>query len=317
MRTRPVRALMMAGVLVIGACTSPRASVPDGARAEGQRMGTQPAPGQGLPAADVQPDRTAEQLAGQGRAELPPAATRSAPPEGAAAPLRPAEPAAPASAPVQAPVVEAAPVWVEVSPGLRVCRERKSLEIDGTVPIDVHGRAPRVFLEVLVCSRDTREHESLVVTSVKPSSVHAALLMLGLQPGTPGSWSFEHATLTSTAPTGPRVRVDVRYERDGVGVTQPIESWVANLRGGGSLTEHDPAQHLVFAGSRFVTRDGVDTYAADADGTLVGLTAFGSEMVAWTAMYHPDSAFEQPQWIADSAHVPAFGTKVVVVVHAE
>lgn len=208
-------------------------------------------------------------------------------------------------------------MWVTLSPGLRVCRELKSLEIEGSVPIDVHGKAPRVFLEVLVCSRDTREHEALVVTDVKPSAVHAALLMLGLQPGAPGSWSFEHAVLSSTPPSGPRVRVDVRFDKDGGAITQPIESWVGNLRGAASLAERDPDQHLVFAGSRFVSRDGVDTYAADADGTLVGLTAFGSETIAWTGMYHPDSTFEQPQWVADVGKVPGFGAKVTVVITTE
>lgn len=233
----------------------------------------------------------------------PPAPTPLAPPPSVPTPAEPAAP--PPAAP-----------WAEASPGLRVSREARALEFDGTVPIDVHGKAPRVFLEVLVCTRDTREHESLVVTDVKPSSVHAALLMLGLVPGAPGSWQFEHATLTSTPPNGPRLTVSIRFEKDGATVTEPIDSWVANLRGGPSLAERDPGQHLVFAGSRFVTRDGADTYAADADGTLVGLTAFGSETIAWTAMYHPDSAVEQPQWVADPARVPVFGTKVTVVITA-
>jgi hypothetical protein len=257
-----------------------------------------------------------------------PTATQPTPPSSSApdtaptpAPIDPSvpvppTPAEPATAPAPAEPVtppHAAP-WAEASPGLRVSRELRALEFDGTIPIDVHGKAPRVFLEVLVCSRDSREHESLIVTDVKPSSVHAALLMLGLVPGAPGSWQFEHATLTSTPPSGPRLNVSVRFEKDSATVTEPIESWVANLRGGPSLAERDPAQHLVFAGSRFVTRDGADTYAADADGTLIGLTAFGSETIAWTAMYHPDSAFEQPQWIADPARVPAFGAKVTVVI---
>lgn len=266
------------------------------------------------------PDRPAAERPRAAEA-IPPAPAESPPPSPEATPFPtnpppPHDTTPPATTPTEPTPVPTGATWAEASPGLRVSREARALEFDGTVPIDVHGKAPRVFLEVLVCSRDTREHESLVVTDVKPSSVHAALLMLGMTPGTPGSWQFEHATLTSTPPSGPRLKVGVRFEKDGTTTTEPIEAWVANLRGGPSLADRDPAQHLVFAGSRFVMRDGVDTYAADADGTLVGLAAFGSETVAWTAMYHPDSAFEQPQWVADPARVPAFGTKVTVVITA-
>lgn len=193
----------------------------------------------------------------------------------------------------------------------------RAVEVDGSIPIDVHGGTPRVFLEVLVCSRDTREHESLVVTDAKASEVHAALLMLGLEPGAPGAWRFDGTALAPTPPTGPRVRVDVRYDKGGVRVEEPVESWVANLRGGASLAERDAGQNFVFAGSRFVAHGGAGVYAADAEGTLVGLTAFGSETIAWTGMHHHDSALEQPQWIADPAKVPAFGKRVKVVIRAE
>lgn len=302
MRTRPVRAVIAIAVLVLSSCVSQ----PGAHNAPPPTPGAQAPPPAPQPAQE-HPPQPAEQPPPQAAEPVGPA---PAPPPPAQVP--PPSPVQPDSTPSRPP----APRWVEVSPGLRVCRELRTLEVDGTVPIDVHGKAPRVFLEVLVCSRDTREHEALVVTDVKPSSVHAALLMLGLQPGAPGSWQFEHATLTSTPPTGPAVNVRVKHGSGEASITEPIESWVANLRGGQALADRDPAQHMVFAGSRFVNRDGIDTYAADADGTLVGLTAFGSETVAWTAMYHPDSAFEQPQWIADPAKVPAFGTKVTVLISA-
>ena len=130
--------------------------------------------------------------------------------------------------------------------GVRVSKALKSVEFDGTVPIDVHGKAPRVFLEVLVCSSDTREHEALVVTSARPSQVHAALLMLGLAPGAPGAWRFEHAELKSTPPSGPRVCVRFLYDRDGAPVTEDASEWVVNLRGGSRLSDR-PDEHAVFA----------------------------------------------------------------------
>jgi hypothetical protein len=70
--------------------------------------------------------------------------------------------------------------------------------------------------------------------------------------------------------------------------------------------------HLVFAGSRFVD----NIYAADMDGTIVGLTAFGGETIAWTAMYHPDTDRMTPEWIADGRKLPKFRTKVIVTIVA-
>ena len=246
---------------------------------------------------------------------VPPVVAAENPTPGATTSITPAPDAGPAPGPTDGAAPETEPTWVEVFPGVRVCKALKSVEFGGTVPIDVHGKAPRVFLEVLVCSSDTREHEALVVTAARPSQVHAALLMLGLAPGAPGAWRFEHAELKSTPPSGPRVRVRLHYERDGAPVTEDASEWVVNLRGGARLSDRAD-EHSVFTGSQFRQMEGADVYAADPEGTLVGLTAFGTEAIAWSAMYHPDSAFEQPQWIADPARVPAMGTHVTVSITA-
>ena len=201
-----------------------------------------------------------------------------------------------------------------------VDRDAQRIEIEGTVPIDVRsGRTPRVYLEVLLCSRNTREHEAVVMTSVRASQVHAALLALGLEPGAPGSWSLEAGTgrVVPAAPTGPRVRVLVREASSPAGSDVPITDWVIDARDDRTRLADLPVDapaHFVFAGSRFVVRGGAEIYAGDPEGTIVGLTAFGTETVAWTSMYHPDSAVETPRWIADPARLPAFGTPVIVTI---
>jgi hypothetical protein len=45
---------------------------------------------------------------------------------------------------------------------------------------------------------------------------------------------------------------------------------------------------------------------------LVGLTTFGSEVVAYPDLYSHDSAVEEPMWIADPERVPPFETPVTV-----
>jgi hypothetical protein len=214
----------------------------------------------------------------------------------------------------------AAEVWMQALPGIEVHRGLRRVRFSGSVPIDLQ-RTPRTFLEVLVCCKDTREHESLVVTEVAASQVHAALLMVGLEPGAPGSWRFENKTLVPTPPRGPRVRVLVRPA--GASEAQDITAWVVSGRDQARLTSVGGA-HFVFAGSVFKparkdARGGAipAVYGADVDGTLVGLTAFGSELIAWSQMYTPEAALDEPQWIADAERVPAFGTAVTVEIGVE
>jgi hypothetical protein len=205
--------------------------------------------------------------------------------------------------------------WTTPFPHVAVNRAARQVRVNGFVPIDAHNKkTPRVFLEVLVCSRNTKEHEALVVTDAKPSHVHAAMLMIGLEPGAPGSWRWAEgaAKPEAIAPNGPRIRVTVRPEG---GQAVDIREWVVQRDGATRLPAHE---HLVFAGSIFRTLgapgEARAIYGADADGTIVGLTAFGTETIAWSGMYHHETAMEQPAWMADAARMPKFGTDVEVLI---
>jgi hypothetical protein len=138
--------------------------------------------------------------------------------------------------------------------------------------------------------------------------------MIGLEPGAPGAWRWGEGASRpeADAPKGPGVRVTVRPV-GGEGVE--IREWVVQRDG---VTRLPAEEHLVFAGSIFrklgAPGQAREVYGADADGTIVGLTAFGAETIAWTGMYHHDTAVEQPAWIADPKHVPKFGTQVDVLI---
>jgi len=198
---------------------------------------------------------------------------------------------------------------VEAFPGVRLDRAARTVEFDGEVPIIPDaGDGTVVFLEVMVCVRDTKEHEALVVTDVRPSHVHAALLALGLEPGEPGGWRRADDTVRGYPPHGPAVRVEFVYQRDGEEVVEPAASWVKRDDNGERLEERP----WVFAGSRMMDRGGGEQYDADGTGLLVGLTTFGSEVVAYPRLYAHDSAIEEPVWIADPERAPGFETPVTV-----
>lgn len=197
---------------------------------------------------------------------------------------------------------------------IRVDQASKVVEIDGIVPIDAHNKeTPDVYLEVMVCTRDSKEHESLVMTDAKPREVHAALLLIGLKPGRPGSVQFDGKSLNRTPPTGDGVSVTIAYkDAQGREVECSAADWIVKSDRKARLLPKSPGPAWVFAGSRFVTRNGKEWYDADGAGTLVGLTTFGGETVAWRDVESPEASVDEPEWIADAAKVPPFGTPVVV-----
>ena len=115
----------------------------------------------------------------------------------------------------------------EIFPGVRADVPAKLVEFDGQItPMLVKDdRAPQFFLEVLACTPNTREHETFVVTTVKPSHVHAALLLIGLTPGAPGSWKATDGKLEPVQPTGERLSVRLAWtDKDGHEIEQdPLE----------------------------------------------------------------------------------------------
>jgi len=248
-------------------------------------------------------------------------AKNAPPPAAAAADVPPAEPGPePARAPTPPPPVKAAPIAAgtparlrELFPHVRADLSAKLIEFDGTVPIDCHNQAtPNVYLEVVVCIPDTKEHETLVVTDARPSHIHAALLAAGLQPGAPASWKWENKKLTSFPPRGDAVEVTIAYRgADGKEIESPAAAWIISAdRKDAAFGAGGPG--WVFAGSVLTERQGREVYDADGSGVVVGLTTFGSETVAWGKVISPDAEVEEPEWIANPKLVPAAGTPVVV-----
>ncbi len=198
----------------------------------------------------------------------------------------------------------------EVFPHVRVDVEAKVVEFDARVPTVMNDptMAP-AFLEVVVCIPDTKEHETLLVTQARPSHVHAALLMIGLEPGSPGRWEWDGQRMVPVQPTGDPVDVRFVYtDATGQQRDEPAWSWIKHDRTGKTIE----GRPWLFAGSRLLDRGYGEMYDADGVGTLIGLATFGSETLAWPIPFSPDSAVDEPVWVADPSRVPPVDTPVVV-----
>lgn len=190
--------------------------------------------------------------------------------------------------------------WIELAPHIRIDRATQTVEFDARVAMDCHNpRTPDVYLELIACSPDTREHESLVVTDATPSLIHAALLAVGLEPGAP-------ANLPADAPpTGDPIAITL------ITTTNALHApadWITD-----APTRADrPALPFVFAGSRESRPNAPDAYDADGTGVIIGLTTFGSEVIANTTLINPQADIDEPLWIADPRTVPPINTPVRV-----
>lgn len=208
----------------------------------------------------------------------------------------------------------------ELFPHVRADIAARVVEFDARVsPMLVPDpNAPMFFLEVVCCTADTREHESLLVADAKPSHIHAALLAIGLTPGKPGGWTLEGKSLVPFAPTGDSLLVRFCYTGGAAGeiVVEP-NAWIKSAVTGLAPTQAGGEITWVFAGSRLVDRPGGaggggGSYDADGSGQVIGLHTFGSELAAWPTNMNPDASVESPEWLAALERIPKAGTPVRV-----
>ena len=138
---------------------------------------------------------------------------------------------------------------------------RKEVVVGGVIALD---EGP---LEYFAClERSGKEHESIVAARCTARLVHAALLAIGLEPGTPVAFDPDYVPAK-----GPRVAVQMRWKsKDAAGREAPAQDWIRNARTGRRL-ETD----WVFAGSSFWRdpRDGKEYYEADG-GDLICVSNF-------------------------------------------
>ena len=202
----------------------------------------------------------------------------------------------------------AAPVVLRPFAGIAVRLDEATVEVQAWICLEAG------WLEQVACSPNSREHESLVVVKAKPSEVHAALLLAGFEPGSPGTWSYVDDALQFTQPTGDRLDVLVRYENAvGDTIQEPISAWIQDHRG-----QHEfPDEPWVFGGSAFEKNlpwlGPGEHYVADMTGSIIGLVTFGDEVIGFSRVIADQEAVQPPVWEVRTDHVPPVGTEVTLI----
>ncbi|MBA3272303.1 MAG: hypothetical protein H0T11_00325, partial [Chthoniobacterales bacterium] len=181
------------------------------------------------------------------------------------------------------------------------------------VTIDAPNRTVRVEAEMLgveaplefFCVQSgTNEHESVLRSPVKASHLHLALLIIGLEPGSPLTYS--DATKKWTPPHGPPLHIALEWTDDkGKAQSMPAYRAMRNLK----TKEPMPALTWVFTGSR-VMED--SNYAADVTGYLISVVNFDLTVIDVPELKSSSEALLE--WERNPDAVPPAGTKVTLVI---
>lgn len=185
---------------------------------------------------------------------------------------------------------------VDLGRGVTVDRSAREVRVQAVVVLE------EGWLEQVVCLEGTREHESVLVTPAPASLIHAGLLAIGLEPGSPGRWERIDGDLDLVPPSGDAVDVDVVDPRTDQRLD--VEDWMMGEHG-----ETFRGHGWKFAGS-ILDQTG---YAADSSGSIVGLVTFGDETLAFTQVLPDQIDVQPPLWQIRTAVIPPPGTRVVLV----
>jgi hypothetical protein len=215
------------------------------------------------------------------------------------------------------PALEAAIKRLKI-PGVTINLEDRCVDIEGKICLD------RGMLELVACTKGTKEHESIVAIDARPMHIHTALLLLGAEAGNPAMRRVDRGDgqgFVDVPPKGSAVSVLLVFpDKAGKLVEHAISEFITRAADAEPRREADrekkvdakfPTHTFLFAGSHLVEDGpGPRKYLSDESGDVISIVTFGDEMLCLPEI-HSDQK-ESLEWQVNSAGLPAVGTKVIL-----
>lgn len=200
-------------------------------------------------------------------------------------------------------------------PGVEIKFKERYVDVASTVCL-AEGA-----LELIACTKDTKEHESIIMIEAVPKHVHTALLLVGAKPGSPAmrkAIDKEATRWMDLPPSGGPVDVSlVVPDKEGKMVERPIRDFLIknDNESTGQVAdgkeERFPTNTFLFAGSILHGEgEGPRQYIADSSGNVISLATFGDELLCLSGVH--DDANGHLMWKVDSTHLPPVGTKITL-----
>jgi hypothetical protein len=181
------------------------------------------------------------------------------------------------------------PVWIDP--------KEKAIIVEGQVALR------EGMLEMFACTRNTKEHESIISANTKAWVVHTGLVALGAEPGHPVRFQPQYMP-----PAGTEIEVLIRYLDDkGKIQTARAQDWIKDNHTGKPMT-----YPFVFGGSSFYTDPDTNKQYYQAEhGDFVCVANFGTAMLDIPAKSSKSN--EELEFEAMTKKIPPLGAPVQLV----
>lgn len=188
-------------------------------------------------------------------------------------------------------------------PGIKIDLTNKTVDIDSIV-----ATPDAKWLELLACTKGTREHETILTVTSRPTHIHLALLMIGMEPGAPMQWLNQgpDKPVKVVPASGAKIKITLIYEKDGKETHVPANQWILDVASKKPL----PDDIWLFAGSRMGNEAGNKLYYADASGAVISLVNFGDDLL--TRSNTNTDKDGNDHFAINPGLIPPKGTKVTI-----
>ena len=205
--------------------------------------------------------------------------------------------------------------------------EKRCVDLEGTICLE------KGLLELIACTKGSKEHESIVAVAAKAMHIHMGLLLLGANNGHPAMRKPVDEKKTrwvNVPPRGDSIDVFlVTTNKDGKLIEKPISDFI--VRSSERVDEVDGAvivapnqtekrggeqetrlpHTFIFAGSHL--RDngpGPRQYLADLSGNVISIASFGDELLCLP--FHQTQENGALMWQVKPGSLPKVGTKITL-----
>jgi hypothetical protein len=204
-------------------------------------------------------------------------------------------------------------------PGLEIDFKERYVDIESFVCLD------RGYLELIACTKGTKEHESIVAIKAKAMHIHVALLMLGAIPGNPAMQkpvNKEKTRWVYVPPSGGPVDVSLVFKnKAGKMLEHPISDFVIRsednpdemmgIEKNGDKKGVKFTDTFLFGGSLLRGGgSGQRKYMSDLSGNVISIATFGDELLCLPGTHSHEKG--SLMWQINSTGLPKVGSKVIL-----
>ena len=196
-------------------------------------------------------------------------------------------------------------------PGITLNLEERCVDVNATVCLH------EGLLELVACTKGSKEHESILSIAARPMHIHMAILLMGASPGTP-AMRKAGTRWVSVEPAGDRVQVSLVFaESKGKPQEYPIGKFISpaqpdeisGIPAKKKLATF-PASFL-FAGSHLVENGaGPRKYVCEQSGNVISISTFGDELLCLPGVHgHQNDGLT---WQVNPKGLPGIGEQVIL-----